>query len=156
MNTESIQKIPALVKKMYRVVKELEILFPGRKFTLDGHLIGSIGEVLAASFYDLVLLPGSTETHDAQSSDGRLIQIKATQAKSIGIRSKPDYLIVLQLKPDGSTQEVFNGPGRLAWEIAGKIQSNGQRFISTARLLDLANEVPQDQRIGKKQPNKAL
>ena len=32
-------------------VAELEAEFPGRHFTLDGHLVGSIGEVMAAYYY---------------------------------------------------------------------------------------------------------
>ena len=36
------------VGKLYDLVGQLEHLFPSRSFTLDGHLVGSIGEVLAA------------------------------------------------------------------------------------------------------------
>ncbi len=49
------------VHELYRIVDELERMHPGRKFSLDGHLVGSIGEVLAAQMYDLVLLPASAE-----------------------------------------------------------------------------------------------
>lgn len=34
--------------KLYAITRELELQFPGRKFTPDGHLVGSIGEVLVA------------------------------------------------------------------------------------------------------------
>ncbi|GEM_PF-2796755 len=57
MKKLSIEKIPTLVENLYRIVEELESTFPSRKFTLDGHLIGSIGEVLAAFAYKLDLLP---------------------------------------------------------------------------------------------------
>ena len=49
-------KIPQLIKRLYEIVAELESLYPGRKFTPDGHLVGSIGEVIAAHNYDLILL----------------------------------------------------------------------------------------------------
>ena len=39
-----IDEIPELVKSLYKVVEQLEAIFPERKFTLDGHLVGSIGE----------------------------------------------------------------------------------------------------------------
>ena len=43
------------VHKMIEIVKELETEFPGRHFTLDGHLVGSIGEVMAAYYYGIEL-----------------------------------------------------------------------------------------------------
>jgi hypothetical protein len=41
-------KLPEAVAQIYRAVEELEALYRPRKFTPDGHLVGSIGEVLAA------------------------------------------------------------------------------------------------------------
>lgn len=43
----------------------------GRKFTPDGHLVGSIGEAMAAHMFDLRLLPAATPKHDATTADGR-------------------------------------------------------------------------------------
>src|SRR5271169_6641589 len=77
-------KIPELVKKLYEIVSELEGLYPGRKFTPDGHMVGSIGEVIAAHDYDLELLDASNETHDAKQGT-KQIQIKATQGKSVSM-----------------------------------------------------------------------
>ncbi len=45
-----------LLGTLYRIVDRLEALFPGRKFTPDGHLVGSIGEALAAHMFGLDLL----------------------------------------------------------------------------------------------------
>ena len=143
----SVDRIPALVQSLYRIVAELEDLFPGRKFTPDGHLVGSIGEVLAAHLYELKLLPASAERHDARARDGRHVQIKATQSRSVGLRSEPEVLLVLKLNPDGSVDEVFNGPGSLVWAHAGKLQSNGQRSIGIARLRKLMSEVPVGSRL---------
>ena len=58
------------IRELYRITKELEEQFPGRKFTPDGHFVGSIGEVLAAGYYGLALLPNSSETHDAIDTEG--------------------------------------------------------------------------------------
>jgi hypothetical protein len=138
---EPIRRIPQLVRALYEVVGELEDLFPDRRFTPDGHLVGSIGEVLAAYYYSLYLLPASTEGHDALSEDGRRVQIKATQVKSIGLRSKPDHLLVIRILPNGEFEEVYNGPGDFPWEKAGKMQSNGQRQISLSKLSVLMSKV---------------
>lgn len=69
------------------IVGRLETRYPGRKFTLDGHLVGSIGEVWAACIFDLRLLPPSEATHDAVASEGRLVQVKATQGNTVAISS---------------------------------------------------------------------
>ena len=45
---DDFERIPELVSRLREVVTELENLFPGRRFPLDGHLVGSIGEVVAA------------------------------------------------------------------------------------------------------------
>lgn len=138
----SVDKVPGLIRQLYQIVAELEQLFPGQKFTPDGHMVGSIGEVLAAHRYGLELLPNSTKGHDAKTPDGRLVQIKATQRTSVALRSVPEHLIVLQLGPSGHAQEIYNGPGSRAWQQAGKMQKNGQRPISVTRLRDLMEVVP--------------
>lgn len=45
--------LSAKIRQLYALVAELEALYPGRHPTLDGHLVGSIGEVLAAHYYRL-------------------------------------------------------------------------------------------------------
>ena len=129
------------IKQLYKITNELEQTYPGRKFTVDGHLVGSIGEVIVAEHYGLSLLPNSTKTHDAVSKEGKQVQIKATQVKGIAISSEPDYLIVIRILPDGSWEEIYNGPGKTAWESAGKMQKNGQRPISLSKLRNLMGSV---------------
>lgn len=147
MNSRGVEQVPAIVRELYETVARLEAIFPGRRFTLDGHLVGSVGEVLAADRYELDLLEASAPIHDATASDGRQVQIKATQRSSIGLRAEPDYLVVLQLRHDGDAEEVYSGPGALPWKQAGKLQRNGQRVISVARLKILQTQVPENDRI---------
>ncbi|WP_371055141.1 hypothetical protein [Rhodosalinus sp. K401] len=132
---------------LYTASDGLERLFPGRKFTLDGHLVGSIGEVVAAYIFDLDLNPASTLGHDATTPDGRNVEIKLTQGSGVAIRHEPEHLIVLHRPKGGPMRIVFNGPGALAWAAAGKMQKNGQRPISLSRLRLLAADVPAGDRI---------
>ena len=148
MSAATIQEMVAeKIKTLYRVSHELEELFPGRHYTPDGHMIGSIGEALAACCYGLTLFEASKETHDAKAPDGRLVQIKATQIDRVALSSEPDWLLVLQIHLDGTFSEVYNGPGKLAWEHCGKMQKNGQRPISLAKLRSLQAEVPEENRL---------
>ena len=141
------KRVTEIVRELYSSVAELEELFPGRKFTLDGHLVGSLGEVIAAYRYDLELFPTSSEQHDAKASNGKLVQIKATQVNQIGIRSEPEHLIVLKLKNSGDVSEIYNGPGSLAWASAGKMQKNGQRSLAVKKLEKLMQTVPMKERL---------
>lgn len=131
------------IRRLYGIVSELEHEYSGRHFTLDGHLVGSIGEVFAAEKYGIDLFPASEETHDGKSPDGRLVQIKATQRDSIGISGKPDYLIVLSIDRKGGLKEVYNGPGERVWNlfVDRKRPKNGQYQISLSRLRRLDDDV---------------
>ncbi len=140
-------QVAALLDDLYTAADGLERLFPGRKFTLDGHLVGSIGEVTAAYMFDLDLNPASTLKHDARSRDGRNVEIKLTQGRGVAIRHEPDHLIVLHRPMGGPMRVVFNGPGAIPWAASGKMQKNGQRPISLSRLRLLANDVPEHDRL---------
>lgn len=142
----AIEQLPGVVRRLYDLVAELEQAF-GRPFTLDGHFVGSLGEVLASHYYGLALLPCSNECHDATAKDGTLVQVKATQGRSVGLRAEPDHLLVILLKRDGTIEELYNGPGALAWQHVGKRQKNGQCSIGTSKLRRLMNDVLQDQRL---------
>lgn len=148
MQTEDLQNaVAAKIRFLYQTARELEQLFPGRHYTPDGHMIGSIGEALAASCYGLELFSAAEKTHDAKASDGRLVQIKATQINRVAISSEPEWLLVLKIHEDGTFSEVYNGPGKPVWENCGKMQKNGQRTISLLKLKLLQKEVPEDKRM---------
>ena len=123
------KEVPRLITRLYEVTDELEERF-GRKFTPDGHLMGSLGEAMAVYMYDLVLADPSLETHDATTKDGRtLVQIKFTAGKSgYGIYSKPQHLIALQLISRNEVVEVFNGQARLPGSARAP---NRRRTVST-------------------------
>ncbi len=137
-----------LLGDLYGIVKRLEEMFPGRKFTPDGHLVGSIGEALAAHMFDLRLLPASAPEHDATTADGNTkVQIKLTQGKSIALRAKPEHLIVLRLASDLTIEIVYNGRGESVWSKVGKLQKNGARPISVSALREIDSGVSSAERL---------
>jgi hypothetical protein len=141
-------EIPALIKDLYAIVSRLEQLFPGRHFTPDGHLVGSIGEVIAAHRYDLSLLTAGHRHHDAKCNRiEHLVEVKATQGSRVSLRGEPVHLIVLKIESDGSAFEIYNGPGSLPWKNAGKMQSNGQRSISLSKLRSLMTNMTQEEMV---------
>lgn len=108
---------------LLEIVNDLERVFPERKFTLDGHLLGSIGEVMAEYYYGVNLYSSSNKLHDG-FVDNKEVQIKITQNSSVDINGKPDYLLVFFLKKsEGKIYEVYNGPGDLVLKKAKKTKS---------------------------------
>ena len=153
--TSDVGDFSAKIRELYALTADLEKLaeekgYPSRHFTPDGHMVGSIGEVVAAEEYELQLLEASHPVHDAVDVRGRLVQIKATQGDRISISDCPDYLIVLKITQDGRFVEIYNGPGRLAWELAGKKQKTGQRPIALSKLRKVAAVVNRGDRIPSK------
>ncbi|MFL9823422.1 DUF6998 domain-containing protein [Rhodoplanes sp. SY1] len=140
-------EVRGLLDRMDTSIDRLAALFPGRKFTLDGHLVGSIGEVVAAHMFDLDLSRSSTKAHDAVASDGRRVQIKLTRRNVVAIRHAPDHLIVLRRTRQAPLEVVYNGPGMCAWADAGRLGSNGQRPISVKRLRELDRTVSESDRL---------
>ncbi|WP_088743367.1 hypothetical protein [Cobetia sp. QF-1] len=142
-------KLKSLVGDLYNIVNELEEMFPGRHFTPDGHMVGSLGECLVANAYDLELLTASNKGYDAIAKCGTKIEIKATQAKSVAFCSEPEHAIVINILPDGSFEEIYNGLGSLVWQQFSekKLPSNGQFQISIRKLKYLNFQVDSNDRV---------
>jgi hypothetical protein len=135
---------------MYRLIDELEAMFEGRHFTPDGHMVGSIGEAIAAHYYGLQLLTASTKGRDA-TIETESVEIKATQGDSIALRDKPERLLVIRLQRDGSWHEVYNGPGDVVWALVGHkpLPKNGQYQVRCNKLCELMKGVPQENRLAR-------
>ncbi|WP_425442537.1 DUF6998 domain-containing protein [Sphingomonas lenta] len=131
--------LPPEVRRIYEAVADLQARYPGRPFTPDGHVVGSIGEVVAAEALGLTLYPPSRATHDAYDADGD-VQIKMTAGKAVSMYSCCDRLVVLRVVDPESAELVYDGPGQPAWERAGAMQKNGQRRIALTALRRLAQE----------------
>ena len=135
------EQLAATIRELYEIVGRLESDYSDyrRHFTLDGHLIGSIGEVYAAERYGLELFRADQKAHDGKAPDGRLVQVKLTQRESVGISEKPKFLIVLKIDEQGGISEVYNGPGDVVWDLFAnrKRPKNGQYQVSLARLRKL-------------------
>ena len=145
-NREKMDVIRKKVQKMIGIVSELEEEFPERHFTLDGHLVGSIGEVMAAYYYGIELYKASAQVHDG-IVDGREVQIKIAQQDDIVINEEPDYLLVLYLTKKGDVYEVYNGRGKEPWDTASKRDSHNNRHMRVNKLMKLDLDVKPKDRI---------
>ena len=146
---EKMDGIRDKVQQLIKIVKELEKDFPGRHFTLDGHLVGSIGEVMASYYYGIELYKASAVAHDGEI-DGKKVQIKITQQEDIVINHEPEYLIALYLNKDGSVYEIYNGPGKAPWDSSSKRDSHNNRHMRVNKLMELDQHVSPNMRIAAK------
>lgn len=131
-------RLPPAVAAIYRAVDELSASYPGRKFTPDGHLVGSIGEVVAAEALGLQLHPSSNPAHDAVDGEGRQVQIKMTAGSGISMYADCDRLVVLKVVSPSEAEIVYDGPGAPAWAAAGNMQKYGQRSVRLSKLRSIA------------------
>jgi hypothetical protein len=130
-------RLPEPVAAIYHAVEKLSTAYPGRKFTPDGHLVGSIGEVIAAAEFRLELHKSSHPGHDAKDAQGRNVQIKMTAGSSISMYADCDRLIVLRIVSPELAEVIYDGDGPPVWQLAGKLQKNGQRTVRLSALRRL-------------------
>ena len=145
---EKVAFLSEKVKELNKITSEIKAVFPEKSFKLDGILIGNIVEVLTAQAYGITLYKQSEKTHDGEV-DGKKVQIKGTQGKdSIVIREEPEYLLVEYLdKETGTIQEIYNGPGSVAWQYRSYVPSMNFYTIRINKLMELDASICDEERI---------
>jgi hypothetical protein len=149
--------IPEALGELQAIVTALQRSYPKKRFTLDGRLVGDLGEVLAESEYDINLFTGLEKHYDAICSDGRLIQIKTTLKDSLTFPCDhvPDYYLGIKILPDGNCQEIFNGPGKVVHELVKnrKLTKTNLHSISIKSLRRQNETVEDEKRIPERKSN---
>lgn len=145
-NRNDITELRRKLEELVQIVNELEEAYPGRHFTLDWHLVGSMGEVLAEYYYGVELYKPSAKKHDG-CVRGKEVQIKATQRDVVLLGEEPDYLLVLYLANTGAAFEVYNGPGKLAWDSVENKDMRGYKHLRINKLMELDSLVKDEDRI---------
>jgi hypothetical protein len=132
-------KLPVPVAAVCQAIAELETAY-GRKFTIDGHLLGSIGEVVARDALGLELYGMSRKGHDGLCKTRGEVQIKITAKNSIALRHSCNHLIVLKMDQYGKEANiVYDGPGAPIWALVAhkKKPSNGQYQVSLTAIEEV-------------------
>lgn len=123
----------------------------GLGFTLDGKLVGDLGEAVAAEMYDITLTPGGAIGIDGLTSDGRTVQVKATGTGRgpvfRQIETRADHLILIDFNFANLEGEViFNGPERIALQNMPATWQ-GQRPVSALQIRLLNRQVAAEDRL---------
>ena len=121
------------------------------KFTLDGNLVGDLGEALAAEIFGLTLVGSSSEGIDGIAPDGRTVQVKASGTKRgpvfRQVATKADHLLFFHFDYDDCSAElVFNGPEKIILALMPNAW-DGQRMASISKVRLADKSVPESQRL---------
>lgn len=146
------------IKQLLVIVNDLRITYKdkNKRFTLDGRLVGDLGEIIVAENYDVDLYDQLIEKYDGEDSLNRKVQIKATFNDSLGFpcnaNDVPDYYIGIKILSNGSFIEIYNGPGITIWEKVKnrKPTKNSLHSISNSMLSELNKTIENGEKIAKK------
>lgn len=154
------------IKELLAITKKLKdrFLHLNKQFSLDGKLVGDIGEVLAAEKYGLRLLKENAPIHDAEEiATGRMVQIKSSFKGycyfPFGDDRIPDFFLSIVIDEEGKISEIYNGPGRLVVDeyiLKGnkKPYRNSYYTLSQGKLKELNNQVDEKDKIKIVDPNR--
>lgn len=123
-------------------------------FTLDGNLVGDIGEALAVELFGVRLVKTkSTKGIDGYAPDGRTVQVKATgTGRGPAFRfteTRAQHLLFFDLDLEqGQGTVVFNGPEHYAMrDLPAKFAN--QRMVSRSQIRRAALEVLPHERLAR-------
>lgn len=111
----------------------------GLKFTLDGNLVGDLGEAIAVELFGLQLAEArSTAGIDGRAPDGRTVQVKATGTGSgpafRQTETKAQHLLFFDLDFERARGlVVFNGPEHVAVASLPSVFT-GQRSLTRGQI----------------------
>jgi hypothetical protein len=120
-------------------------------FTLDGNLVGDLGEAVAAELFGVKLTGRSNEGIDGYAVDGRSVQVKASGTRR-GPAFRPtetraDHLLFFHFDYDGCAGEVvYNGPEEPVVRTLPAVWT-GQRCVSVSMLRRLDDQVDHASRL---------
>lgn len=149
METEDLDFVKNRILELQKIVEELNARFPHKKFTLDGRLVGDLGEIVAEKIYDVNLFLNVKKYYDGLTSDNKQVQIKVTFKDHLTFKHCPDYYLGLQFNKDGSFEEVFNGKGEMIQERYKNRKNIGKELLNfpISELKVLSKKVKEEDRI---------
>ncbi|MEP9397613.1 hypothetical protein [Mesorhizobium sp. KR2-14] len=135
-------ELPPVVAELVTARNKLREHYKGAglNFTLDGNLVGDIGEAVAAELFGIKLVAANGAGVDGHAADGRSVQVKVTGTGRGPVfrcvDTRADHLLFFDIdfgKLRGKI--VFNGPERIALAKMPKSWL-GQRPVTKAQIRE--------------------
>jgi hypothetical protein len=124
----------------------------GLKFTLDGNLVGDLGEAIAAEIFGVRLSAArGLKGIDGYALDGRSVQVKATGtgrgAAFTPVETHADHLLFFCFDLEAlKARLLFNGPERIIRRFLPDVWV-GQHKVSRSNILAADKLVSAEQRL---------
>lgn len=146
--------LPEPVKALYAAHTAMcqHFAHTGLTFTLDGKLVGDIGEAVIAEAFGVILCRQRTRGVDGHAADGRSVQIKATGLAKAGPAFTPgegiaEHLIFVRIDfASGNAVVIYNGPEAPVRKLLPPVWS-GTKVIPLSRILATDSTVSDEQRL---------
>lgn len=104
------------IQRLLDITTSLKKQYEGKlDFSLDGRLVGDIGEALVSEKFDIELYGKNEHTYDGfHRTNGKKVQIKASMAYNFSYPYDIDleHYIAVHIKPSGKLEVLYNGPGK--------------------------------------------
>ena len=104
------------IQQLLDITSSLKKEFQGKlNFSLDGRLVGDIGEALVSEMFDIELYGKNNHNYDGfHRSTKKQVQIKASMAYNFSYPFDIDleHFIAVHIEPDGTLEVLYNGPGK--------------------------------------------
>lgn len=146
--------IQKAIQQLCKITTKLKNTHKSKKFTLDGRLVGDLGEVLAEENYKITLFNKIKHLYDATTFDNKMVQIKASFKNMLTFPTDhvPELFLGLKINSDGSFDEIYNGPGKYIKALIGKRKSpyNRLHLLPLKKLSEISARIPQKEKIKKK------
>jgi hypothetical protein len=117
-------------------------------FTIDGKLLGDLGELIACLEFSLDPLPTNTPGIDAKTKSGENVEVKATAGEGVWIprisdaEPKPKHVVVVKFDSTGHWGFPFHGELQALWSADKEIGPHKTNQFSLKRLAKIKEKVP--------------
>ena len=103
------------IQQLLNISASLKEQYSGKlDFSLDGRLVGDIGEALVSEKFDIELYGKNVPTYDGyHRPTNKKVQIKSSMAYNFSYPYNIDleHYIAVHIEPDGKLEVLYNGPG---------------------------------------------
>jgi len=142
---DKLAQLKKAIIDLYSVVAKLHSVFPDRKFTPDGRMVGDIGEAIASIKFGVITDKKSKKNWDGYRIDSfgkrHDIQIKTTQKDETYLKNPPHEggLIVFKIFNDGEWERCYDGPIKKVWNSLSKKKpdNTGAKIIKLNKLKEI-------------------
>lgn len=104
------------IKQLLEITASLKRQYEDKlNFSLDGRLVGDIGEALVSEKFDIELYSKNAHVYDGeQRGTKKKVQIKASMAYNFSypFDKDLDHYIAVHIEPTGELDILYNGPGK--------------------------------------------